>query len=206
DVVFGGHCLIAENGTLLAETPRFQREEVLLAADLDLDRLRVDRFRTNSFGENVRQHREQTGWGAVDFALERPPAAPERLLREIDAHPFVPRGRERLDERCQEIFNTQVAGLAKRLSHVGTPPVTIGISGGLDSTLALLVACKTFDLLAVPRAKILAVTRPGFVTTSVTRAHAHALMKHLGVTAREVDIRGLCLEEMRALGHAPFGI
>src|SRR5262249_27290228 len=104
------------------------------------------------------------------------------------------------------IFNTQVAGLAKRLSHVGTPPVTIGISGGLDSTLALLVACKTFDLLAVPRAKILAFTMPGFGTTPRTRANAHALMKHLGVSAREVDIRGLCLEEMRALGHAPFGI
>jgi NAD+ synthase (glutamine-hydrolysing) len=206
DVVFGGHCLIAENGVLLAETQRFQRHETLLAADLDLDRLRVDRFRTNSFGENVRQHREMGGWTALDFALDPPPAAPTKLLRTGDAHPFVPRGLDRLNERCQEIFQTQVAGLAKRLDHVGKPPVTIGISGGLDSTLALLVACKTFDLLAVPRAKIHGFTMPGFGTTPRTKGNAQALMKHLGITAREVDIRALCLEEMRAIGHAPFSV
>jgi NAD+ synthase (glutamine-hydrolysing) len=124
----------------------------------------------------------------------------------VDAHPFVPRGEERLRERCEEIFHTQVAGLAKRLEHIGTPPVAIGVSGGLDSTLALLVACKTFDALQSPRNRIQALTMPGFGTTSRTRTNALALMRHLGVTAREVDIRALCLEEMRALGHRPFGI
>jgi NAD+ synthase (glutamine-hydrolysing) len=99
-----------------------------------------------------------------------------------------------------------VAGLAKRLDHVGRPVVSIGISGGLDSTLALMVACKTFDLLEVPRARIHAFTMPGFGTGTRTRANARALMQHLGVTAAEVDIRALCLEEMRALGHRPFGI
>src|SRR5439155_762499 len=142
---------------------------------------------------------------AVPFSLGREPAAGP-LRRDIDAHPFVPRGEEQLNERCQEIFHTQVAGLAKRLDHIAKPPVTIGVSGGLDSTLALLVACKTFDLLGVPRAKVLGYTMPGFGTTSRTKGNAHALMKHLGVTAREVDIRPLCLEEMRALGHAPFEI
>jgi NAD+ synthase (glutamine-hydrolysing) len=118
----------------------------------------------------------------------------------------VPQGQEQLRERCEDIFHTQVAGLAKRLDHIGRPPVTIGISGGLDSTLALLVACKTFDLLGVPRGRIQALTMPGFGTTSRTRGNALALMHHLGVSAKEVDIRHQCLEEMRALGHRPFGL
>jgi NAD+ synthase (glutamine-hydrolysing) len=205
DVVFGGHCLVAENGTLLAESKRFQRDDGLLIADVDLDRLRIDRIRMNSFGDAglyVGVGREFT---RLPLTLDRgePPA---RLAREVDAHPFVPREGERLRERCEEIFQTQVAGLAKRLEHVGKPPASIGVSGGLDSTLALLVACKTLDVLAVPRDRILAFTMPGFGTTSRTRTNALALMRHLGVSAREVDIRGLCLDEMRALGHRPFGI
>jgi NAD+ synthase (glutamine-hydrolysing) len=206
DLVFGGHCLIAENGTLLAETERFQRNELLLAADLDLDRLRVERMRTNTFAENVRQEREPAGWMFVDFELDLAPAGPAKLLRKVEGHPFVPQGQHQLNERCQEIFHTQVAGMAKRLDHIGMPSVTIGISGGLDSTLALLVTCKTFDQLAVPRNRIIGFTMPGFGTTTRTKGNANALMKHLGVSAREVDIRALCLEEMRALGHAPFGI
>jgi NAD+ synthase (glutamine-hydrolysing) len=206
DVVFGGHGLIAENGIMLAETERFQRDDVLLAVDVDLERLRVDRLRTNSFGENARQQPDRPRWVSVDFTLERKAEAPARLLREVEAHPFVPKGQEQLNERCQEIFHTQVAGLAKRLDHIGKPNAAIGVSGGLDSTLGLLVACKTFDLLAVPRGRILAYTMPGFGTTSRTKGNALALMKQLGVTGREVDIRPLCLEEMRALGHAPFEI
>ena len=205
DVVYGGHCLIAENGTLLTESPRFQRDPTLLVADLDLERLQVDRLRTNYFGARARQHTEPASWVTVDFELDPEPTAPVKLLREVAAHPFVPSGVE-LNERCQEIFQTQVAGLAKRLEHVAPPAVAIGVSGGLDSTLALLVACKTVDLLGLARATILGFTMPGFGTTSRTRDNAHALMRHLGVTAREIDIRGLCLEEMRALAHAPFGI
>jgi NAD+ synthase (glutamine-hydrolysing) len=205
DVVFGGHCLVAENGTLLAESKRFQRDDVLLTADVDLDRLRIDRIRTNSFGDAGLYVGAGREFARLPFELDRgdPPAD---LLRAVDAHPFVPQGQERLRERCEEIFHTQVAGLAKRLEHVGKPPAAIGISGGLDSTLALLVACKTMDALAVPRDRIRAFTMPGFGTTSRTRTNAIALMRHLGVTAREVDIRPLCLEEMRALGHRPFGI
>src|SRR5262249_36501455 len=108
------------------------------------------------------------------------------------------------------IFQTQVTGLAKRLEQAGVPrpgmPATIGVSGGLDSTLALLVACKTFDALGLPRSGILAFTMPGFGTTPQTRDNATRLMEHLGVTARRVDIRAICLEEMRAMGHRPLGI
>jgi NAD+ synthase (glutamine-hydrolysing) len=202
DVVFGGHALIAENGALLAESPRFQREDTLVVSDLDLDRLQNDRQKTNSFNDSLPllQGRE---YRRIPFLLQK---SPLRLVRPVDAHPFVPSGQEQLAERCAEIFHAQVAGLAKRLEHLGRPAVSIGVSGGLDSTLALLVTCKTFDTLQVPRGKIQAFTMPGFGTTQRTKANALALMQHLGVAPREIDIRHLCLEEMRALGHHPFGI
>ncbi len=205
DVVFGGHCLVAENGVLLAESPRFGRDGTLLVADVDVDRLRADRLRTNSFGEAQLYLGIGRDYRRIPFALDRK-APPAQLARVIDAHPFVPRAEGQLRERCEEIFHTQVAGLAKRLVHVGKPDVTIGVSGGLDSTLALLVACKTADLLAVSRSMIRGFTMPGFGTTSRTRGNAWALMQHLGVSAAEVDIRALCLEELRALKHRPFGI
>jgi NAD+ synthase (glutamine-hydrolysing) len=205
DVVFGGHALIAENGTLLAESRRFEREPVLLAADVDLARLRAERFRTNSFGDAKVDQGAGRSFTRVPFTLG-PRSLPPRLARDIEAHPFVPRGEERLRERCDDIFHTQVAGLAKRLEYIDKPPVTIGISGGLDSTLGLLVTCKTFDALGVPRVRIRAFTMPGFGTSARTRGNARALMRHLGVTAAEIDIRALCLEEMKALGHRPFGI
>jgi NAD+ synthase (glutamine-hydrolysing) len=205
DVVFGGHCLIAENGSLFAESERFRRDETLLIADLDLDRLLGDRRRTGSFGFGWAYPVFERPFRRVSFALERSDP-PRTLKREIDAHPFVPRGPEQLRERCEEIFHTQVAGLAKRLDHIGRPPVTIGVSGGLDSTLALLVACKTTDALGIARDRVIAFTMPGFGTTARTHGNALALMRHLGVTPREVDIRALCLEEWRALGHKPLGI
>lgn len=205
DVVFGGHCLIAENGVLLAESRRFLREDALLVADVDLDRLRADRQRTNSFLDTHLYPGLMRNFGRVPFSLGEQPIPPD-LHRPIEAHPFVPRGHEQLRERCEEIFHIQVAGLAKRLEHISTPLVSIGVSGGLDSTLALLVACKTMDALGVPRSRILAFTLPGFGTSSRTRENARALMQHLGVSAREIDIRALCLQEMRVLGHRPFGI
>jgi NAD+ synthase (glutamine-hydrolysing) len=203
DVVFGGHALIAENGTLLAESTRFQRDGILVVTDVDVERLRNDRLKTNSFGAQQPFALERT-WRRVPFTL--PAKGPARLVRPVDAHPFVPRASEQLRERCEEIFHSQVAGLAKRLEHIGKPKVAIGVSGGLDSTLALLVACKTFDTLQTPRTHIQALTMPGFGTTARTRQNALDLMRHLAVAAREVDIRLLCLEEMRALGHRPFGI
>jgi NAD+ synthase (glutamine-hydrolysing) len=205
DVVFGGHCLIAENGSLLAESRRFQREDALLVADVDLDRLRADRQRTSSFLDAHLYPGRDRPFVLSAFTLgER--AMPDDLRRPIEAHPFVPSGHEQLRDRCQEIFHIQVAGLAKRLEHLGAPPAAIGVSGGLDSTLALLVACKTMDVLGAPRQRILAFTMPGFGTSNRTRENARALMRQLGVSAREADIRSLCLEEMRLLGHRPFGI
>ena len=213
DVVFGGHCLIAENGTLLKESERLRREETLLCADIDLERVRGERLRTNSFGDAQlyvtpgSKPFERLGFKVGTTAVRGPE---ENLLRAVDAHPFVPRASAELDERCREIFQTQVAGLAKRLEHAGVPrpgmPAAIGVSGGLDSTLALLVVCKTFDALELPRPGILAITMPGFGTTRGTRQNANQLMEQLGVTAREVDIRPICLEQMRAMGHKPFGI
>jgi NAD+ synthase (glutamine-hydrolysing) len=204
DLVFGGHCLIAENGTLLSETKRYQRHAQLLVADIDLDRLRGDRLRTGTFAAS-QLYELAPEPRVVSFTLEEKPQ-PLPLRRWIDPRPFVPAGQEQLRERCEDIFAAQVAGLARRLEQIGKPGVVMGISGGLDSTLALLVTVKTFDLLGVPRTGITGLTMPGFGTTSGTRSNALALMEQLGITRREIDIREMCLAEMRALGHAPFGI
>jgi NAD+ synthase (glutamine-hydrolysing) len=208
DLVFGGHCLIAENGVLLEESRRFLRTETLTTADVDLERLRVDRARTTSFGQGNLYTGDAHTFQTVTFTLEpgkfQRPASD--LRRKVEAYPFVPRGQEQLRERCEEIFQTQVAGLARRLEQIGKPPVAIGISGGLDSTLSLLVACKTMDALGVPRSRIQALTMPGFGTSKRTRGNAWDLMRELGVSGREIDIRPLCLEEMRALGHVPYGL
>jgi NAD+ synthase (glutamine-hydrolysing) len=205
DLVFGGHCLIAENGVTLAESQRFRRDEHLTVADLDLDRLRVNRNQTTSFNDAVLTPGLKRDYRRIDWsAPERPSSL--MLLRAVDAHPFVPSEEGQLRERCEEIFHIQVTGLARRLEQVGTPPVAIGVSGGLDSTLALLVLCKTLDSLKVSREKVRALTMPGFGTTGRTLANAKALMQSLGVSFREIDIRPMCLDEMRALGHAPFGV
>jgi NAD+ synthase (glutamine-hydrolysing) len=200
DVVFGGHCVIAENGSVLAESPRFRSGGQLLVADLDLDRLRHDRIQTNSFNDSRRNFTSGREFRRVRYSLFLPPRTPV-LERSVDAHPFVPQGAATLRERCEEIFHTQVTGLARRLAHIHNHGVAIGVSGGLDSTLALLVVCKTMTELGVPCDRVKALTMPGFGTTSKTRTNAHALMRALGVTYREVDI-----EQMRALGHAPFGL
>src|SRR5262249_34825856 len=150
---FGGHCLLAENGVLMTESKRFERQDALWLTDFDLERLQIDRARINSFGDNRLYVPESRPFRRVPFELRRT-AAPPRLAREIDAHPFVPRHTEQLRERCEEIFHIQVAGLAKRLEHIGKSPVAIGVSGGLDSTLALLVACKTMDTIGVRRDQI----------------------------------------------------
>jgi NAD+ synthase (glutamine-hydrolysing) len=204
DVVFSGHCLIAENGIELAENRRFEHEAVLLLADVDLDRIAIDRLRGGTFADNRRvlsgkQFRIQ------NFKLEAS-KAPSQLARRVEAHPFVPAGKERLNERCQEIFHIQVAGLTKRLEHVNPEKVSIGVSGGLDSTLALLVLVKAFQKLGWKNSRITGLTMPGFGTTKRTKGNAHALMEALAVNASEIDIRGLCFAEMKALGHKPFGL
>jgi NAD+ synthase (glutamine-hydrolysing) len=205
DLVFGGHCIIAENGVTLKESQRFRTDDQLVFADVDLDRLRSNRNQTTSFNDAVLTPGLKREYRRIDFT------APERptntiLAREVEAHPFVPSVADELRERCEEIFHIQLTGLARRLDQIGTPPVAIGVSGGLDSTLALLVLCKTLDSHAAPRERVRALTMPGFGTTPETLANAKALMRALGVSFREVDIRQLCLDEMKALRHSPFGI
>ena len=205
DLVFSGHCMIAENGSILCENQRFEQDDVLLFSDIDCERLEIDRLRANSFGDNKRGSYGQKDFRLIPFSTGRKTAV-ENLSREIDAHPFVPRGKERLDERCHEIFQIQVSALTKRLESVPNANLTIGVSGGLDSTLSLLLLCKTADALGIPRKRIKAITMPGFGTTSRTKGNAGKLMKHLGVESDEIDIKPLCFEELKALKHKPFGI
>src|SRR6185436_2868222 len=172
DVVFGGQLLVAENGVLLAEGERFKRDGDLLVTDVDTERLLVERGRQTSFAEGVhalaRAHRR--------IALQPVPAPrPHRLVRRVEVHPFVPDDPATLDDRCGEIFSIQTAGLARRLEHTRVKRAVLGLSGGLDSTLALLVAVRTLDLLGRPRDGVLSVTMPGFGTTPRTLQNARCL-------------------------------
>ncbi len=205
DLVFGGHCLIAEKGNLLAESQRFETGDVFVACEIDLDQIQADRMRQGSFSDGRLEPEEKAPFRRVRFELPRS-GGPGRLQRIIEGQPFVPSGQEKLRERCLEIFLTQVSGLGQRLEHLGKPPIVIGVSGGLDSTLALLVACKTFDRLSVNRSGIRGYTMPGFGTSARTRGNAQALMSDLSITAREIDIRQLCLDEIKMIGHRPFGL
>lgn len=200
DTVFAGPLLIAENGTLLAEGERFRREGGLLVTDVDVERLLVERARQTSFADGV--HALDRTYRSVPLT-PIPAPQPHRLLRAIDPHPFVPTDPARLDERCDEVFSIQTAGLARRLEHVGVRRVTLGLSGGLDSTLALLVAARTFDLLGLPREGILAVTLPGFGTTGRTLDNARKLAPALGASLLEIDIRPACSQHIRDIGLDP---
>jgi NAD+ synthase (glutamine-hydrolysing) len=200
DLVFGGHLLVAENGVLLAEGERFRREGQLVVTDVDVERLRVERARQTSFADAV----PAAGPAYRTVALAAVPAPqPHRLVRIIEAHPFVPADPATLDERCREVFSIQTAGLARRLEHVGVRRVVLGLSGGLDSTLALLVCVRTFELLGLPRAGILAVTMPGFGTTARTLHSARQLAAAAGAELREIDIRPACEQHIRDIGLPP---
>ena len=200
DVVFSGHAMIAENGVMLAENPRFEREPVLLIADIDIARLQHDRRTTTSFSTAVAQH--APACRLIDFALEQPRWQPP-LRRVVSPHPFVPADAAERSTRCAEIFNIQTAALAKRLEHCAMRRVVLGVSGGLDSTLALLVACRAFDLLHFDRRDIHAITMPGFGTTDRTRSNVSMLCDALGVSAETIDIRSLCAQIFHDIHHDP---
>jgi NAD+ synthase (glutamine-hydrolysing) len=200
DLVFGGHLLVAENGVLLAEGVRFRRDGELVVTDVDTERLRVERARQTSFSDGALA--ALPAYRRVALAPIAAPMPP-RLLRAIDPHPFVPAEAATLDERCHEVFAVQTAGLARRLEHVGARRVVLGLSGGLDSTLALLVCARTFDLLGLPRTGILAVTLPGFGTTRRTLESARRLAAGAGVELREIDIRPACEQHIRDIGLDP---
>ncbi|MCX7708833.1 MAG: NAD(+) synthase [Clostridia bacterium] len=195
DVVFGGHSLIAEYGSILKETERFTQEEQLIFCEIDIEKLKNDRMKNTSFMEGVHNKK----FRKVGFDLKN--VKIEKLERAYDPHPFVPSNPQTRDSRCREIFAIQTAGLAKRMRHTGMKYGVIGISGGLDSTLALLVMEKTFDILGIPRENIIAVTMPGFGTTDITYTNAIQLMKSIGATIREVDIKPACLQHFKDIGH-----
>lgn len=198
DVVFGGHSMIAENGAFLSESKRFQRGGEMIISDIDLEHLLTDRARTTSFGESTHEATKK------DFRIIDIPLSSSKLsspVRFIDSYPFVPQNPLELDKRSEEIFEIQTAGLAKRLEYAGLKKAIIGVSGGLDSTLALLVAVRTFDLLGWSRKGIYAFTMPGFATTGRTKSNAVKLAKVLGVTLETIDITEGAQQSLRDIGH-----
>lgn len=199
DVVFGGHSMIAENGALLAEAERFRFDTQIIMADVDVQRLAAERLRNSSFSAAGGAH----GYRVLSFDLPDPLAGAELpdLLRPLAQTPFVPADLAQRARHCREIFNIQSTGLAKRLRHTGVRTVTLGISGGLDSTLALLVTIKAFDTLGLARAGIVAVTMPGFGTTARTRDNAQRLAEQLGVTLRVIPITDVVRQHFRDIGH-----
>lgn len=198
DVVFAGNALVYENGSLLAESERFSFSEQLLISEIDVERLRSERLVNTTFAASVRAY----GAGNVRrIQAELVNSRDLSLTRYIDPHPFVPAGGKLLDERCEEIFSIQVAGLAKRLVHTNCKTVVVGISGGLDSTLALLVCVKTFDKLGLPRKGIVGITMPGFGTTDRTYNNALTLMSSLQVTTKEISIKDACIQHFKDIEH-----
>ena len=205
DVVFAGNALIYENGSLVARSQRFSLEPQMVISEIDTERLLTERRHNTTFGENTRicsqlananpqlttvHVQSQTVNPSYDF----------ELTRWINPHPFVPQGPE-LDDRCKEIFSIQTSALAKRIVHTGARSIVIGISGGLDSTLALLVCVKTMDLLKRPRKEVIGITMPGFGTTDRTYHNAMALMKSLDITIKEISIKEACIRHFLDIGH-----
>jgi NAD+ synthase (glutamine-hydrolysing) len=201
DLAWDGHALAYENGERLAESQRFPLEPALIAADIDLDRLRQERSRLTSFGDSVQAHAALLGgFRRIEFELDLPRGRVP-LERRVERFPYVPADHSKLDERCAEVYDIQVEGLMKRLQASGLRKVVIGISGGLDSTQAALVAVRAFDRLGLPRTSVLGYTLPGFGTSRHTFDSAHALMKTLGISSAEIDIRPSAELMLRHIGH-----
>lgn len=193
DMVFAGHNIISENGSLLSESVRFTNETVY--GDLDIKRINSERRRMSTFAANG-----SDGYMEVPFTLQAEETA---LTRKFPARPFVPEGKSARDERCDEILQIQAMGLKKRLSHTHAKSAVIGLSGGLDSTLALLVSVRACDLLGVDRKTVVAVTMPCFGTTDRTYNNACQLAKKLNVTLKEVDIKAAVMQHFKDIGHEP---
>ncbi len=204
DLAWDGHALIYENANRLAESRRFSDTEQRITADIDLDRLRQERMRLSSFNDSVALHRDKIDvMRRVRFELGVPGAARVPLRRHVERFPYVPHDPAQWDQRCYEAYHIQVVGLEQRLRATNTKKMVIGVSGGLDSTHALIVCCRTVDRLQLPRQNILAYTMPGFATSAHTKSSAWALMRSLGVSAAEIDIRPSCMQMLKDIDH-PF--
>jgi len=203
DLAWDGQAMIHELGYQLAASGRFDHEPELTYADIDVARIRQARMRFGTFNDSARAHgHPEQGFRRVAFE-HRPAFADVGLKRAVARFPFVPADEDRLDEDCYEVFNIQVEGLAKRMAASGADNLVIGISGGLDSTHALIVAAKACDRIGKPRSAILGFTMPGFATGETTKANAWALMNALGVTGEEIDIRPAATQMLKDMGH-PF--
>lgn len=198
DVVFGGHALIAENGNILSETERFSRESELIFSDIDLEHLSLDRERQTSFGESIHES-SRKNFRFVEVAVPIP--AVRTFDRHVNPWPFVPQDPAERSKRAEEIFAIQAAGLAKRLEQASIAHLVIGVSGGLDSTLALLVAVKTAGLLGLPLKNIHTFTLPGFATTKRTKSNAIKLAEALGVSIEIIGITKGALQQLKDISH-----
>lgn len=197
DLVFSGHLLIAENGSVLNENKRFQRENEIITSIIDIDKLNNERLKNVSFRDSVRfcpykSNVIEFQYSSLDFG---------HFDRFVEKHPFVPSDESQIEIRCKEIFNIQTSALAKRFTYTGLKKAVIGISGGLDSTLALLVIVKTFDMLKIPRENIITVTMPGFGTTDRTYNNAVSLCLKLHTELREINIVDACLQHFKDISH-----
>lgn len=199
DTVFSGHSMICENGNMLSESKRFLREGSLTIADIDLELLANDRKKNTSFMTQLRKNEGPLFFRNIKFTMEE--NSIDEFYRTVKPAPFVPDNNAMLNERCEDIFNIQVTGLAKRITHTNSKSLVVGISGGLDSTLALLVAVKSCDYLGIDRKNVHGITMPGFGTTDRTYNNALNLMKSLGVTVKEISIKDAAIQHFKDIGH-----
>jgi NAD+ synthase (glutamine-hydrolysing) len=202
DLAWDGQCLIYEKGEMLAETERFSDESHIIFADVDLERLSRERMHTTTYARSVARHAEEVAaFRIVRFELPLDRSRPLPLQRAVARFPYVPSDLALRDERCTEVYNIQVQALVQRLSSSGIKKVVIGVSGGLDSTHALLVCAKAMDRLGLPRSNILGYTMPGFATSDRTLRQALELMEAIGCAAQTIDIRPSCIQMLKDLGH-----
>src|SRR6266436_5063630 len=202
DLAWDGHAIVYENGDLVAESERFRYDSQLVVAELDLERLTLERMRQNSFGQSMQRQQEELSWfRRVNFNIALPNTGRLLCRRLYDRFPYVPSDPALRDRRCYEAYNIQVQGLVKRLQSCKISKLVIGVSGGLDSSHALIVAARAMDLLELPRSNLLGYTMPGFATSQRTMANAKAFMEAVGCAAHELDIRPACEQMLSDISH-----
>lgn len=199
DTVFSGHSMICENGNMLSESKRFLKEGNIIISDIDIELLANDRKKNTSFMTQLRKNEGPVFFRTVKFTLGE--NSIDDFYRTVKTAPFVPDNNIMLNERCEDIFNIQVTGLSKRITHTNSKALVVGISGGLDSTLALLVAVKACDYIGLDRKCVHGITMPGFGTTDRTYNNALNLMKSLGITLKEISIKDAAIQHFKDIGH-----